>query len=76
MIGSSFDNMHARHSANIIYLYVSTVSLNFPHTFAAGDYVKFGFPMAATATVLAWGLVYYAAGYTSAGGYIGMMVNV
>nr|ADB82658.1 endo-beta-1,4-glucanase [Odontotermes formosanus] len=33
----------------------------------AGDYVKFGFPMASTATVLAWGLVDYAAGYTSAG---------
>nr|AGP76413.1 endo-beta-1,4-glucanase 2 [Microtermes pallidus] len=33
----------------------------------AGDFVKFGFPMAYTATVLAWGLVDYEAGYTSAG---------
>nr|AGP76420.1 endo-beta-1,4-glucanase 1 [Odontotermes hainanensis] len=33
----------------------------------AGDYVKFGFPMASTATVLAWGLVDHEAGYTSAG---------
>nr|AGP76409.1 endo-beta-1,4-glucanase 2 [Hospitalitermes bicolor] len=35
--------------------------------FDAGDYVKFGFPMAYTATVLAWGLNDYAAGYSSAG---------
>nr|CAD54730.1 beta-1,4-endoglucanase [Mastotermes darwiniensis] len=33
----------------------------------AGDYVKFGFPMAYTATVLAWGLVDHPAGYSSAG---------
>nr|AFD33365.1 endoglucanase [Macrotermes barneyi] len=33
----------------------------------AGDYVKFGFPMASTATILAWGLVDYEAGYSSAG---------
>nr|ADB12483.1 endo-beta-1,4-glucanase [Coptotermes formosanus] len=33
----------------------------------AGDFVKFGFPMAYTATVLAWGLVDYEAGYSSAG---------
>nr|AGP76414.1 endo-beta-1,4-glucanase [Macrotermes carbonarius] len=33
----------------------------------AGDFVKFGFPMASTATVLAWGLVDQEAGYTSAG---------
>nr|AAK12339.1 cellulase [Coptotermes acinaciformis] len=33
----------------------------------AGDFVKFGFPLAYTATVLAWGLVDYEAGYSSAG---------
>jgi len=33
----------------------------------AGDFVKFGFPMAYTATVLAWGLIDYEAGYSSAG---------
>lgn len=33
----------------------------------AGDYVKFGFPMAYTATVLAWGLVDNQAGYSAAG---------
>nr|AGP76397.1 endo-beta-1,4-glucanase [Amitermes dentatus] len=35
--------------------------------FDAGDYVKFGFPMAATTTVLAWGLIDVIAGYSSAG---------
>nr|AGP76398.1 endo-beta-1,4-glucanase 1 [Amitermes foreli] len=35
--------------------------------FDAGDFVKFGFPMAATATVLAWGLIDFEAGYSSAG---------
>nr|AGP76434.1 endo-beta-1,4-glucanase 1 [Sphaerotermes sphaerothorax] len=33
----------------------------------AGDFVKFGFPLARTATVLAWGLVDDPAGYASAG---------
>jgi len=33
----------------------------------AGDFVKFGFPMAYTATVLAWGLIDFEAGYSSAG---------
>jgi hypothetical protein len=44
--------------------------------FAAGDYVKFGFPMAFTATVLAWGLVDYEAGYSSAGMYIVVKVKM
>nr|1KS8_A Chain A, Endo-b-1,4-glucanase [Nasutitermes takasagoensis]1KSC_A Chain A, Endo-b-1,4-glucanase [Nasutitermes takasagoensis]1KSD_A Chain A, Endo-b-1,4-glucanase [Nasutitermes takasagoensis] len=35
--------------------------------FDAGDFVKFGFPMAYTATVLAWGLIDFEAGYSSAG---------
>ncbi|KAG7165866.1 Endoglucanase E-4-like 17, partial [Homarus americanus] len=33
----------------------------------AGDHVKFGFPMAYTATVLAWGLIDFAEGYEAAG---------
>ncbi|XP_064097744.1 endoglucanase E-4-like [Macrobrachium nipponense] len=33
----------------------------------AGDHVKFGFPMAYTATVLAWGLIDFADGYKIAG---------
>ncbi|XP_053631602.2 endoglucanase A [Cherax quadricarinatus] len=33
----------------------------------AGDHVKFGFPMAYTATVLAWGLIDFAEGYEKAG---------
>src|SRR6185295_17880792 len=32
----------------------------------AGDHVKFGFPMAASATMLAWGIVEYRAGFTAA----------
>ncbi|CAG0886961.1 unnamed protein product [Darwinula stevensoni] len=35
--------------------------------FDAGDYVKFGFPMAYTTTVLAWGMVEYANAYNKAG---------
>jgi len=42
----------------------------------AGDYIKFGFPMAYTTTVLAWGLVDYEAGYTSAGMYIVVKVKM
>ncbi|XP_042224634.1 endoglucanase E-4-like [Homarus americanus] len=33
----------------------------------AGDHVKFGFPMAFTATALAWGLIDFAEGYEAAG---------
>ncbi|MFL6144590.1 MAG: glycoside hydrolase family 9 protein [Labedaea sp.] len=33
----------------------------------AGDHVKFGFPMAASTTMLAWGAVEYRAAYTQAG---------
>ena len=33
----------------------------------AGDHVKFGFPMAATATMLAWGVVAYPEAYESSG---------
>ena len=33
----------------------------------AGDHVKFGFPMAASTTMLAWGAVEYRGGYESAG---------
>jgi hypothetical protein len=38
--------------------------------------MKFGFPMAAATTVLAWGLVDYEAGYTSAGTHIVVMVKI
>lgn len=37
---------------------------------AAGDYVKFGFPMAYTATVLSWGALDQEAGYTAASTYL------
>ncbi|CAL4181265.1 unnamed protein product, partial [Meganyctiphanes norvegica] len=33
----------------------------------AGDFVKFGFPMAGTATILAWGAIDYKGAYTNAG---------
>ncbi|XP_045615169.2 endoglucanase E-4 [Procambarus clarkii] len=33
----------------------------------AGDFVKFGFPQAFTATLLAWGLIDFSSGYNSAG---------
>ena len=33
----------------------------------AGDHVKFGLPMAATATMLAWGIVEYRSGYVATG---------
>ena len=35
--------------------------------FPAGDHVKFGFPMASTVTVLAWGLVEFRDAYAAAG---------
>jgi len=35
----------------------------------AGDYVKFGFPMAASITNLAWGMIEFKRGYVSAGQY-------
>ena len=37
--------------------------------FDAGDYVKFGFPMAGTITNLAWGMLEFKDGYTSSGQY-------
>ncbi|XP_066912939.1 uncharacterized protein [Clytia hemisphaerica] len=37
--------------------------------FDGGDYVKFGFPMAATITNLAWGMLEFKKGYTSSGQY-------
>merc|ERR1711962_39438 len=33
----------------------------------AGDFVKFGFPMAGTATILAWGAIDYSGAYSEAG---------
>ena len=35
--------------------------------FLAGDFVKFGFPMAWSMTVLAWGMIDYADAYQAAG---------
>jgi endoglucanase len=42
----------------------------------AGDHVKFGFPMAGTATVLAWGLLEFEAGYKAAGQQDAMLRNL
>ena len=42
----------------------------------AGDYVKFGFPMASSATVLAWGLVEYKQAYQAAGQYDNMFNSI
>ena len=42
----------------------------------AGDYVKFGFPMASSVTVLAWGLVEYKKAYTAAGQYNHMLNSI
>ena len=42
----------------------------------AGDYVKFGFPMASSATVLAWGLVDYKKAYKAAGQYDQMLNSI
>ena len=78
VIGSNVENPQARNSGNIIYSYnicqygESIASIQF----SAGDFVKFGFPMAYTATVLSWGLVDYEAGFTSAGAYNVVMVRV
>ena len=35
----------------------------------AGDFMKFGFPMAYTATVLAWGIISHEQGYETASEY-------
>ena len=35
--------------------------------FPAGDFVKFGFPMASSVTMLAWGGISYQQGYSEAG---------
>jgi hypothetical protein len=59
-----------------LFVYISTGSLYYPYTFAASGYVKFGSPMAYTTTVLAWGVVDYQAGYSSAGTCIVVMVKV
>ncbi len=36
-------------------------------SFKAGDFVKFGFPMASMTTVAAWSVIDYSVGYSSAG---------
>jgi hypothetical protein len=42
----------------------------------AGDHVKFGFPMAFSATMLAWGAVEYRSAYTQAGQLTNLMNNL
>ncbi len=42
----------------------------------AGDHVKFGFPMAATATLLAWSVLEYEAGYEAVGQLPHMLENL
>ena len=42
----------------------------------ASDYVKFGFPMASSATVLAWGLIEYKKAYEASGQYDLMLDNI
>lgn len=42
----------------------------------AGDYIKFGYPMAGAATVLAWGAVEYGAAYNASGEMGHMMAAV
>nr|WP_239167861.1 glycoside hydrolase family 9 protein [Catellatospora coxensis] len=44
--------------------------------FDAGDHVKFGFPMAATATMLAWGAVEYRAAYSASGQLTPLLNNL
>jgi endoglucanase len=42
----------------------------------AGDHVKFGFPMASTATMLAWGIVEYRQGYVATGQLASALANL
>lgn len=42
----------------------------------AGDYVKFGYPMASSATILAWGAIDYARAYNDAGEMRNMLAAV
>ena len=44
--------------------------------FSAGDMVKFGFPMAATITVLAWGMIDYKDAFECAGNAISLVNRV
>ena len=39
----------------------------YPLFVSAGDFVKFGFPMASSVTMLAWGGISYQQGYSEAG---------
>ena len=51
------------------------ISPSYLCTFSAGDFVKFGFPMAYTVTVLAWGVIDYESAYSAAGTYITAILN-
>lgn len=44
-----------------------TLLLSYFLSITAGDYVKFGFPMAQTATTLAWGAIEFKDAYIAAG---------
>ncbi|HEV2780160.1 MAG TPA: glycoside hydrolase family 9 protein, partial [Actinophytocola sp.] len=44
--------------------------------FDAGDHVKFGFPMAASATMLAWGAIEYRSAYSQAGQLTHLLNNL
>ncbi|WP_308167284.1 glycoside hydrolase family 9 protein [Catellatospora tritici] len=44
--------------------------------FDAGDHVKFGFPMASTATMLAWGAVEYRSAYSASGQLTPLLNNL
>lgn len=44
--------------------------------FDAGDHVKFGFPMAASATMLAWGAIEYRAAYSQSGQLTHLLNNL
>ena len=46
---------------------MTIVIIYFPST--AGDFVKFGFPMAYTATVLAWAVIDFENGFNKASEY-------
>jgi hypothetical protein len=52
---------------NSNYFQVSAVVIFVRSNSTAGDYVKFGFPMAFTATILAWSMLRHASAYRTIG---------
>ena len=53
----------------LVYIFFAiTIVLTIQTIFySAGDHVKFGFPMAAMTTQMAWGAIAFKEGYTSSG---------